>query len=80
MNGFRGDGEADEDGPRPSLRWAVLWRAMYSNRYGEYTPLEARRWGYVFWDAARLEGSGAIELLEREWYGPWGLVDPRRLP
>jgi hypothetical protein len=77
---FWGDAEADEDGPCPPAGWAALWRAIYSNRYGQYTPGELRQWGYVFWDMGRLEGSGAMELLELQWSGPWGEVDVRRLP
>ncbi len=62
---FRGDGEPDAEGTRPPLAWTIIWRGTYSNRYGECIPKEMVRWGYVIWDAARLESTGARGLLER---------------
>lgn len=73
---FRGDGEPDA----PPLAWTTLWGDTYSNMYGLYIPGDLRRWGYVFWDAARLEALGGKELLKRQWemywVGHWGEYDP----
>ncbi|KAK3900225.1 hypothetical protein C8A05DRAFT_36151 [Staphylotrichum tortipilum] len=55
---FRGDAVEDPDGTRPPLAWAVFWHGVYG------TGLV--KWGYVLWDAGRVEGSGARAVLERE--------------
>ncbi|GLA76492.1 hypothetical protein AtubIFM55763_008070 [Aspergillus tubingensis] len=39
---------------------------------GSYIPDEFHRWGYVMWDAARLERTGAKEVLARGWDLMWG--------
>ncbi|RAK84011.1 hypothetical protein BO79DRAFT_276332 [Aspergillus costaricaensis CBS 115574] len=66
---FRGD---RVDGVYPPLAWTLLWKGTYSNMLGSYIPDEIQRWGYVMWDAARLERTGAKEVLEREWDLMWG--------
>ncbi|KAL7916982.1 hypothetical protein ACQKWADRAFT_307934 [Trichoderma austrokoningii] len=70
---FCGDGEPDT----PPLAWTIIWGDTYSNLYGCYTLDEMRRWGYIFWDAARLESTGAREVLRRQWEESWGDEDPR---
>jgi hypothetical protein len=74
---FKGDGEPDADGLRPPLAWTLMWRGTYSNLYGYYVPDDMRRWGYVMWDAVRLERTGAKEVLARQWEAEWGDDDPR---
>ncbi|KAG9236678.1 hypothetical protein BJ875DRAFT_455875 [Amylocarpus encephaloides] len=69
---FKGDGEPD-----PPLAWTLIWSGTYSNLYGHYVPDAIRRWGYVMWDAARLGGTGAKEVLARQWNADWGDTDPR---
>lgn len=54
-----------------------IWGGTYSNLYGYYVEHAIRRWGYVIWDAVRLERTGAEELLERQWKAGWGEDDPR---
>lgn len=61
----------------PPLAWTMLWNESYSKLHGEYIPDEIRRWGYVMWDAARLERVGAARLLERQWKETWADHDPR---
>ncbi|KAI0973597.1 hypothetical protein F4678DRAFT_405526 [Xylaria arbuscula] len=70
---FRGD---DEPGS-PPLAWTVIWGGTYSSMYGWYIPDELRRWGYVFWDAVRLESTGGSEVLKKQWQGRWHDLDPR---
>ncbi|PYH66547.1 uncharacterized protein BO88DRAFT_468920 [Aspergillus vadensis CBS 113365] len=66
---FRGD---RVDGVYPPLAWTLLWKGTYSNMLGSYIPDEIQSWGYVMWDAARLERTGAKEVLAREWDLMWG--------
>lgn len=77
---FRGDGEPDAEGTRPSLAWTLIWGGTYSNLYGAYCDEDLRRWGYVLWDATRLESTGATEVLLREWDMMWDGEDPRSSP
>lgn len=70
---FRGDEE--EDGP--PLAWTLIWGGTYSNLYGYYIPEGMSHWGYVFWDAVRLERTGAKHLLKRQWDDYWDGDDPR---
>ncbi len=51
----------------PPLAWVILWKGKYSNTVGEYLPESLRRWGYVMWDPARLQRTGAKEALIRDW-------------
>lgn len=69
---FNGDDEA-----KPSLAWTSIWDGTYSNIYGNVIPDELRRWGYVMWDATRMESSGATDVLKRQWDQAWGSEDPR---
>lgn len=41
-----------------------------------YVPDEMRQWGYVFWDADRLEKHGGMDVLTRQWEDRWD-EDPR---
>ncbi|XRM40256.1 hypothetical protein ABZX51_003576 [Aspergillus tubingensis] len=66
---FRGD---RVDGVYPPLAWTLLWKGTYSNMLGSYIPDEFQMWGYVMWDAARLERTGAKEVLARGWELMWG--------
>ncbi|KAK3935654.1 hypothetical protein QBC46DRAFT_396979 [Diplogelasinospora grovesii] len=74
---FEGDDESDANGLRPPLAWALMWRGTYSNLYGYYVQDVIRRWGYVMWDAARLEHTGAKKVLARQWEEDWRDSDPR---
>jgi hypothetical protein len=59
----------DESGP--PFAWTILWEDKYSSIYGGYIKEERREWGYVFWDAARMEpdsSSGARDVLESQWF------------
>ena len=59
----------------PPLAWVTLWKGEASNFFGPYMPATCRRWGYVMWDAARLESSGAMKYMELE--DRMGDYDPR---
>lgn len=73
---FRGDHDTDA----PPLAWTILWGGTYSNLYGHYTSARFRRWGFVFWDAYRLEKAGCRDMiLSKEWEGMWDEEDPRDL-
>ncbi|KJZ71440.1 hypothetical protein HIM_09164 [Hirsutella minnesotensis 3608] len=76
---FKGDREPSADGEYPPLAWTLIWRDTYSNIYGYYVQDHIRRWGYVFWDAPRLERTGGREVLARQWEADWGPTDPRDL-
>ncbi|KAJ0115656.1 hypothetical protein J7T55_010479 [Diaporthe amygdali] len=64
---FRGDGEPDG----PPLGWTLIWGGTYINLYGHYIP-EIREWGFVFWDAWRLDAMDGEELLRQQWEECWG--------
>lgn len=74
---FTGDGDSETEGPRPPLAWTVMWSGTYSNLFGYCVQDVIRRWGYVIWDAARLERTGAKEVLARQYEEDWGDSDPR---
>ncbi|GKZ34875.1 hypothetical protein AbraIFM66950_005272 [Aspergillus brasiliensis] len=61
----------------PPMAWILIWKGTWSNLVGAYIPDELRHWGYVLWDAARLETTGAKEVLKRQWKMKWGDSDPR---
>ena len=63
----------------PPLAWTYLWRDTYSSLYGYFLSDDIRSWGYVFWDAGRLEEVEGKEMLEREWDEFWEGQDPRDL-
>lgn len=67
----------DEEAYGPPLAWTLIWNDTYSSLYGYYIPDGMGRWGYVFWDAARLERTGAKDVLERQWQECWDFGDPR---
>ncbi|KAJ0106860.1 hypothetical protein J7T55_014936 [Diaporthe amygdali] len=67
------------DGDRldsPTLAWVMYWRGEYSNLTGIYVPEALRRWGFVMWDAARLN-SRAEARIDYWWWARWGKFDPR---
>ncbi|OJJ75258.1 hypothetical protein ASPBRDRAFT_193907 [Aspergillus brasiliensis CBS 101740] len=68
---FRGDFVNNLDGEYPPLAWTLLWKGTYSNMFGEYMGDEIPKWGYVMWDAARIEHTGAKEVLARQWNSMW---------
>ncbi|KAK5987095.1 hypothetical protein PT974_11213 [Cladobotryum mycophilum] len=61
----------------PPLAWTLVWGGTYSNVIGVYIEDDVRRWGYVFWDAARLEEMRGKEVLARQWEARWGDDDAR---
>lgn len=67
---FNGDNEE-----LPPLAWTLVWHDTYSNSL--VIPFDIHLCGYVMWDAARLEHTGAKEVLARQWKDRWGNVDPR---
>ncbi|RAH78651.1 hypothetical protein BO86DRAFT_381993 [Aspergillus japonicus CBS 114.51] len=74
---FRGDHVPDPKGEFPPRAWTLMWHDTYSNLYGEWIPWELRSWGYVFWDAGRMETEAKEVLLwrwERSFDEDW---DPR---
>ena len=56
-----------------------MWGEKYSNLYGYYVSDNLRRWGYVMWDAARFEQTGAKDDLLQQWAKAWGTIDPDHL-
>ncbi|GFN15311.1 hypothetical protein AtubIFM56815_003144 [Aspergillus tubingensis] len=64
---FRGDIVNNLDGEYPPLAWTILWEGTYSNMLGGEGVSYIAEWGYVMWDAARLERTGAKEVLARRW-------------
>ncbi|KAK3899646.1 hypothetical protein C8A05DRAFT_17951 [Staphylotrichum tortipilum] len=48
----------------PPLAWVILWRGLYSNTYGDSIPAPLRNFGYVLWDAERLERTGGRRRVE----------------
>ncbi|PYH28440.1 uncharacterized protein BO87DRAFT_451482 [Aspergillus neoniger CBS 115656] len=64
---FRGDIVNNSDGEYPPLAWTILWEGTYSNMLGGEGVSYIAEWGYVMWDAARLERTGAKEVLARRW-------------
>ncbi|KAI3395931.1 hypothetical protein diail_642 [Diaporthe ilicicola] len=60
----------------PPLGWVLFWMSEYSNLFGSHIPEGLRRWGFVIWDAGRLD-STAKDAIEREWDSMYGMTDPR---
>ncbi|KAJ0106845.1 hypothetical protein J7T55_014921 [Diaporthe amygdali] len=58
---------AGDDAGAPPLVWTLLWGGKYSNLFGEYIPDEIRRWGYVFWDAHRIDFDDTKDYLKDLW-------------
>lgn len=63
---FQGDSD-----DLPPLTWTMIWQGIYSNRFGGYIEQPMRLWGYIMWDAARVENTGAREVLKRQWRICW---------
>lgn len=59
------------------LSWTLIWKGTYSNLFDGTFKDDLRSWGYIMWDAARLERTGAREVLHRQWKACWKDVDPR---
>ncbi|KAI9780361.1 MAG: hypothetical protein M1839_006784 [Geoglossum umbratile] len=74
---FTGDGDSETDGPHPPLAWTIMWGGTYSNLFGEYVQHVIHQWGYVIWDAARLERTGVKELVVWQSKQGWKNLDPR---
>ncbi len=74
---FQGDSEPDVKGQRPPLAWTLIWQNTYSNLYGYYISPGMRLWGYVMWDAVRLEQTGAKDVLIRQFAARNPRGDPR---
>ncbi|PNY23215.1 Uncharacterized protein TCAP_06852, partial [Tolypocladium capitatum] len=64
---FQGDNSSS-----PPMGWTTLWRETYSNLVGALVPQSLRRFGYVFWDASRMERSGARDLIIKTCDSAWG--------
>lgn len=60
----------------PPLAWVLFWQGEYSNLIGNCIPEALRRWGYVMWDAARLN-SRAEAQIKYEWDQSYDESDPR---
>lgn len=63
----------------PPLAWILFWRGEYSNLFGVFIPKALRRWGFVMWDAARLD-SDVKDSIEQAWCGDpynYDYADPR---
>lgn len=79
---FQGDKTIDTDGVYPPLAWTILWDETYSNVYGAIVHGVREKsglghWGWVMWDAERVERSRARAVIER-FKGPnWENQDPR---
>lgn len=70
---FTGDVEPDDEGfPRPPLAWTLMRHGSYRNSYGYYMLSDIRLWGYVMWDAARIERTRAKDVLAQQWEAEWG--------
>ncbi|BCS02998.1 uncharacterized protein AKAW2_61262S [Aspergillus luchuensis] len=67
------------DTTHPPLAWTLIWEGTYSSLVGYFIKDKIRKWGYVMWDAARLEKAGAKEVLRRQWESDWLGQDPRDL-
>lgn len=58
---------AGDDASAPPIVWTLLWAGKYSNLFGENVPDELRRWGYVMWDAHRIDIDGMKEYIKDLW-------------
>lgn len=63
---FQGENEK-----HPPLSWTLTWRDFYTSAWLSETDGDIRRWGHIMWDAARLERTGAKDLLIRKEEGRW---------
>ncbi|KAI0142922.1 hypothetical protein GGR57DRAFT_484827 [Xylariaceae sp. FL1272] len=51
----------------PPLGWVLLWGGRYMNLWGDYTPEEVKRLGYVIWDERRWTDMGAKDIVAKQW-------------
>ncbi|POS70542.1 hypothetical protein DHEL01_v211067 [Diaporthe helianthi] len=58
---------AGDEAGAPPLAWTLLWGGRYSSLFGESVPVELRRWGYVIWDARRLDVDRTKDYLKDLW-------------
>ncbi|OQD99135.1 hypothetical protein PENSOL_c007G06446 [Penicillium solitum] len=58
-----GDKQPNGDCTLPPLACTMIWGGTYSNLFGDYIPDALCQWGWVMWDAARLERMGAKEVM-----------------
>lgn len=56
-----------DDASAAPLAWTLLWGGRFSNLFGEYVPDELRQWGYVLWDAHRIDVEGTKGYLKKLW-------------
>lgn len=56
---FQGD-----NGEFPPLAWTLIWKMIYKNMLRWYIFDDFRLWGYIMWDAARLECTGAKGIFD----------------
>lgn len=61
----------------PPLAWVIIFKNRYINPFDGCVPDAIRRWGYVFWDAGRLDTGGAKDCLVAEWEALHEIIDPR---
>lgn len=77
FKGYSEISKADDGQLYLLVAWTLLRKGTYSNLYGYYIQDVIRRWGYVIWDRARIDSTGARELLILQWEADWGDTDPR---
>lgn len=56
----------------PPLSWTLIWRDYYSELGSGLTKHDCRFWGHIMWDVARLERTGATEILFWQQGERWG--------
>lgn len=56
--------EKDSTGS-PPLAWVLYWDGRASDLFGDFAPASLRRWGYVMWDAHRLD-NGARAYIQSQ--------------
>lgn len=61
-----------DDIEHPPLYWTLVWRDYYSDLSLYKSDHNMRFWGHMMWDAARLEHTGAKDLLLRQQEERWG--------
>ncbi|RFU75927.1 hypothetical protein TARUN_6330 [Trichoderma arundinaceum] len=61
---FTGDTTSAEG---PPVAWVLLWNGRYANIYGNYVPIQLRKWGYVMWNEYRWKDMEAKELIRKQW-------------
>ena len=62
---FHGDIESDGPARGAPLAWTLLWGDAFDSMCADDIDESTRRWGYVIWDASRLEKTGAIKLFKQ---------------